>query len=92
MVNDKRGFVLGLVLAGLLIGLSVQVASLRSVVADSLLVKEKVMAQSLTTRWRSGGIDRELVTYIEPNETTEAFAQRHAAAERAAFAIWPKDP
>jgi len=48
--------------------------------------------QTLRTTWKSGGIDRELTTTRNADDTDDSFALRHYNAERSAFARWPKDP
>jgi hypothetical protein len=52
--------------------------------------------QTLTTRWRSGGVNREINTTRHDNEGgpngAARWAERHKQAETAALQLWPPDP
>lgn len=45
----------------------------------------------IRTTWRSDGEDREVVTYRDANETSEAWAARHLARLTQKLAEFPPD-
>lgn len=53
--------------------------------------REQFTMQTLTTTWNSGRVSRTITTTQKEGESAEAFVERHAVAEAAAFAKWPKD-
>lgn len=45
----------------------------------------------IKSKWKSGGVDREVVTYQQPGETSAHWAHRHIDDLIAALAIYPPD-